>query len=130
MILDSTRVLLYAETGGATTYTGRLTIARGYANDLRDIGPVPKLAICEDLATGQVLVMHCDSVWNVLGVHFAASVDDAKANAERAYAGVGSRWTEYRTLSEDELAEVEEERQVLRQLARDYPLDGHNPDAA
>ena len=112
LILDSTRVLFYAEAGGAAAYTGRVTISTGYKDDLRELGPVSRLAICEDLATGKPLVMHCDSLWNVLGVHFAASVEAAKTTAERAYTGLSSKWIEYRQPTEAELAEVEGEREA------------------
>ena len=130
VILNSTRVLLYAETGGASAYTGRVTVSTGYRNDLREVGPVPRLAIAEDLGTGCVLIMHCDSEWNVLGVCRSSSIDAAKELCERGYVGVSSRWTEFRPLSIGETQKVEAERKVMQQLVRDYPLDGHDPFAA
>jgi hypothetical protein len=130
VILDSTRVLLYAESGGSAAYTGSVTISTGSNDDRRDLGPVERLAICEDLATARILVMHCDPLWNVSAAHFAPTIDAAKAIAERAYSGVSSRWTAYRQLTAAELAELHNQREVMRQLTRDYPLQGHDPDVA
>jgi hypothetical protein len=129
-ILDSARVVVYAETGGTSTYTGRVTISTGYGGDLRDIGPVPHIAICEDLGTGRMLVMHCDRGWHVLGVCRAATVEAAKELCERGYAGISSRWISFRELSPEESAEVESDRLTMQQMVRDHPLDGHDPFAA
>jgi hypothetical protein len=60
-LLDSARVVLYAETGGSASYTGRITVHA----DGRWLEPVPRLAICEDLVDGDIFIFHCDDSWNV-----------------------------------------------------------------
>jgi hypothetical protein len=67
--------------------------------------------------------MHCDDSWNVLAAGFSGSIADAQHTAERAYSGVSSKWVLYRALSPVELAQVEEERTHLRQLAKEIPND-------
>ena|SRR5258708_5811132 len=128
LFLNSARVLLYAHTGGAGTYTSRVTISSGQSGELRDVGPVPRIAICEDLASDRFLVMYCNNRWKVLAASLAPSIDVAKDRAERGYAGIV--FTEYRPLTKKELAEVKRQRRIMRELARKFPLDGHDPHAA
>src|SRR5262245_32668978 len=124
-LLDSARVLMYAETGGRDSYTGRITVHLGD----KSLGPVPRVAICEDLVEGRILIMRCDVSWNVLAASFSSSVDEAIASSEREYRGISSKWTRYRALTSSEAAEVGEKRRTLRKLAAKYPLDGRNPHA-
>jgi hypothetical protein len=108
---------MYAETGGRNTYTGRLTV---HANGAW-LEPVPRLAICENLVDGDILIFHCDESWKVLAAGGAKTVEDAKHTAERAYSGVSAKWVTYRTLTPDEAAELEAVRQELRVLAAQLP---------
>lgn len=55
-LLDGARVLMYAETGGRNTYTGTIAVQ---ANGIW-IEPVPRLAICEGLVDGDILMFYCD----------------------------------------------------------------------
>lgn len=130
VILDSTRVLFYAATGGADAYTGRITMHTGRTGDLVELAPVPRLAICEQLANGELLIMHCDESWAVLAVQGSPSIDAAKAISERAYSGITSKWKPYRALSAEELAEVAEERAILERLHKEYPIDDEGSHAA
>jgi len=119
-LLDSARVVAYAETGGRASYTGRITV---HANG-QWLEPVPKLAICEDLVDGDILIFHCDESWNVLAAGGAKSIEDARRTAEIAYAGISSRWVTYRSLTPSELQELETERQELQVLAKQLPPSG------
>ena len=116
-LLDSARVVMYVETGGAASYTGRITVHA----DGRWLEPVPRLAICEDLVDGDILIFHCDESWNVLAAGGAKSIEDAQRTAESAYSGITSKWVPYRTLTTSEVAELEAEREELRLLARQLP---------
>lgn len=116
-LLDSARVVMYAETGGAHAYTGRITVHAGG----RWLDPVPRLAICEDLVDGDILIFHCDDSWNVLAAGGAKSIEEAQRTAEAAYSGITSRWVAYRGLTANELAELEAEREELRVLAKQLP---------
>ncbi len=120
-LLDSARVVMYAETGGPTSYTGKITI---HANG-NWLDPVPRIAICEDLVDGDILIFHCDDAWNVLAAGGAKSISEAQRTAETAYSGISSNWVNYRPLARTEAAELETEREELRRLWRDLPrLDG------
>jgi hypothetical protein len=125
-LLDSARVVMYAITGGAASYTGRITV---HVGGDRLLDPVPRVAICEDLVGGQFLLMHCDDSWKVLAAGFSKSVADAQHIAERAYTGVSANWVPFRALSPAELAQVEEQRTHLRQLAKEIPNDSGGPHA-
>lgn len=124
-LLDSARVLMYAETGGRNSYTGRITVF--VSNALLD--PVPRLAICEELVENRVLLMHCDNSWKVLAAGFCRSIDAALESAERGYLGISSKWKQYRDLSSEEIGEIDEERQYLRNVAKEFPLNGNDPHA-
>jgi hypothetical protein len=128
VILDSTRVLFFAETGGAPAYTGKLTIFTG-RKKLRELAPVPRVVISEELASGDFYLMHCSSSWKVLAVTSAKSIAAAKELGERAYRGLAAKWNAYRELTPEEASEVEEERRVLRELSKEYPLEGNDPHA-
>ena len=94
-LLDSARVVMYAETGGRSAYTSRVAV---HANG-KWLDPVPRLAICEDLVDGDILIFHCDDAWNVLAAGSAKSVKEAQDTAEAAYSGISSKWVTYRPLS-------------------------------
>jgi hypothetical protein len=117
-LLDSARVLMYAETGGRDTYSGKITV---HANG-KWLEPVPRMAICEDLVDGDILLFHCDDSWNVLAAGGGKTLDDVKHTAERAYTGISARWVDYRPLTPTELAELEAERLELRVLAAQLPI--------
>lgn len=119
-LLDSARVTMYAETGGRDCYTGKITV---YAEG-RWLDPVPRLAICEDIVDGSILIFHCDDSWNVLAAGGAKSLEDAQRTAEREYSGISSKWVAYRSLTPDELAELETERQELKSLMAQLPPEG------
>ena len=61
--------------------------------DGKEIGRVPRLAICKDKDSGLFTLYYCGKDWNLLGV--AAdyqTVDAAKRRAERIYPGSSTRW--------------------------------------
>jgi hypothetical protein len=90
-VLNCARVLEYAEVYASVKYTGRITV---YV-DRKELGPVPRLAICENLnETSEVMLFYCDNDWNVLGAGGAAthSLAAVRENAEKAYAGISAKW--------------------------------------
>lgn len=109
-ILDSSQVLLYAVMDDSVKYTGRAYVIV----DGKTIDPVPRLAICRNLHDDDILLFHCDNVWTVLGAGAHGTVENAKASAETAYDGVGGRWQNFRTLTREEMAAVDETRQFVR----------------
>jgi hypothetical protein len=61
--------------------------------DGREIGRVPRLAICKDKDSGLFTLYYCDEDWNLLGVATNyQTVDTAKSRAERIYPGSSTRW--------------------------------------
>jgi len=88
-VLDSARVLAYAVLDQTVSYTGRISVYVGG----KLLPPVPRLAICENLAReGDFLLCYCTETWEVLGVGGYESFELAKQRAEIAYTGVSDKW--------------------------------------
>lgn len=109
-IIDSAQVLLYALVDDSVKYTGRAYVV---VED-KIIDPVPRLAICRNLYDDDILLLHCDDEWNVLGAGGYGTVEKARARAETAYKGIDGKWCNFRTLTPLEIAEVEETRRFVR----------------
>jgi len=90
-VLDCARVLAYAITDASVNYIERQTLYVGG----KLLGRVPRLAICQNIGEDEMLVFHCDNNWNVLGAAGGhRSAENAKAQVERAYAGIASKWVD------------------------------------
>ena len=98
-LLDSAKVLEYAVVDDSVTFTGKLHLF----HDGERVGPVPCLAICRDPNFDELLLLHCDSSWNVLagqiwnspGASPVTTVDEVKRRAEIYYSGIGRKWQTY-----------------------------------
>jgi hypothetical protein len=90
LILHTSRVLWHATLRKPATYSGHSYL---FVNG-EEVGPVPRLAICENLARREagVLVMHCGPRWSVLGVSGYESVLVARTRISRIYPGVEKLW--------------------------------------
>src|SRR5260370_6131018 len=55
--------------------------------DVKEIGRVPRLAICQDRDSPQFMLYYCDSDWRPIGIASYDSVDAAMGRAERIYPG-------------------------------------------
>jgi len=63
-VLGDALVLAYAVLEASVTYTGKRPLFVGTpAEGIKELGPVPCLAITEDLETGKILLLHCDQGW-------------------------------------------------------------------
>jgi hypothetical protein len=109
-ILDSAQVILFAILDASVRYTGRSYVMVGGVV----VDPAPRLAICRNLHDDDILLFLCDDDWNVLGAGGYGTVEKARERAESAYSGVGQKWQEFRALTSEELAEVEETRKFFR----------------
>jgi ClpX C4-type zinc finger len=91
-VLHMARVLAFAVLDESVRWTGR---QRVYV-DGKELGPVPRLALCQNVSGGtkDFLVFYCDDDWEVLGITGGRTLDSAKASAERAYSGVTAKWVE------------------------------------
>jgi ClpX C4-type zinc finger protein len=118
-VLDSARVLEYAELDSSVGFSGRILL---YV-DGKELGPAPCLAICQNLREAEILLFHCDLDWTVLGTGGYATVADAKSRAERIYPGVSACWVEAH-VSEQEAT------QYLDELSHDQRCSfcGKRPD--
>lgn len=104
-VIDSARVLWYAFVDDIPYRRSGSLIVDGNL-----LEKVPRLAIAANL--GQdigPLLFHCDEEWNCLGTSGAATVDEVKADAERNYPGVGTRWVETNVTTEEALAYYDSE---------------------
>jgi hypothetical protein len=90
--LNDTILLCYAVLDEHVGYT----VGHGlFFVDGKEIGRIPRLAICKDKDSGLFTLYYCDEDWNPLGV--AAdyqTVGAAKMRAERIYPGSSTRWTD------------------------------------
>ena len=119
VVLDGTRVVEYASVGSVLHPTGRISAAVGGVPV--DLSSVRAVALTEALADDGFFVIHCDENWSTLAAGHYPRLEDARASAESAYAGIASSWTKFRELSAQESEEVETTRKFLRELAAQFP---------
>jgi hypothetical protein len=82
-------------------FTGALKL---FAGEER-IGRVPKLAIVKKTRSKDLMVLHCDEDWNVLGIQVwnapggnrVRTIDEAKRMVEKYYTCSISKWVTTRT---------------------------------
>jgi hypothetical protein len=96
-VLDCAWVLEYAEVDESVRYTGKSTLYVGG----KELGAVPRLALCQNLDEAEVMIFHCDREWNVLGTGSAPSLSAARESAERAYSGISAKWIKSRYSREE-----------------------------
>jgi hypothetical protein len=89
-VLDCARVLHYVRIDKSIGYAGRTLLFVG-TKELKELGRMPCLAICEDRKTG-VLLFHCNHNWKVLGCSGHESVVAAKKKAEWIYPDISVHW--------------------------------------
>ena len=95
-VLDGIRILQFAIVGPPVQFTGRLRLNVGG----QWLGAVPRLAVGRDLATNELVLLHCDAHWTALGVQAwndssdvsAQSAEDVMKRAEGYYAGLMPHW--------------------------------------
>lgn len=88
-VVDGIRVLSYSAIKPPVTYSGHSFLFVGG----REVGPVPRLIIGEDLRSGDIVILHCDKRWNVVGIAGGyGSATQAKERSERIYPGIKNTW--------------------------------------
>lgn len=60
-------------------------------HDGKEVGPVPRLALGRDL-NNDILLLHCDARWRVLGLSVYPNIRAAKKRADRFYPGISRLW--------------------------------------
>jgi hypothetical protein len=89
-VIDCSRLLCYAIVNHNVQFSGRTLLFV----DGKELGQVPCLAICEEKRPSGVLLFHCDREWTTLGCSAHPSTAEAKAKAERIYAGISALWVD------------------------------------
>jgi predicted RNA-binding Zn-ribbon protein involved in translation (DUF1610 family) len=107
--LDNARVIFYAILDASVTYSGRTLLFV----DGKELGRVPRLAICQDRRLPGVMLFHCDDEWTVLGCSGHDSVESAKRKAKAIYLNIEDRWVD------GDVTEADAER-YLDELLQDY----------
>jgi hypothetical protein len=108
-VLASARVLEYAVIDDSVGYSGKSWV---FVGD-RELGRVPRLAVCEALDTGEILLLYCDADWGVVAAARYDSPKRAKARAERTYPGVSRRWVDAAVSREEAAAAAKQEASTL-----------------
>jgi hypothetical protein len=87
LMLDGARPIAYAIVDPTVIHVAAVSpIVNG-----KKLQSVSALAICQqELAT--ILLMYCDSLWNVVAVVQCPTLTEAKARAEREYRGLSDKW--------------------------------------
>lgn len=92
LTLADARVVEYAHSDHGVSYSGHSSLFV----DGVELGAVPRLALCQTAKDDEVLLLHCDREWNVLGVAAYKSVMEAKTKAEHIYPGISALWIKTR----------------------------------
>jgi ClpX C4-type zinc finger protein len=94
----SERVLQYAVLDESVGFNSghRLMFVDG-----KELGKVPRLAICAEKKTSKFLIYYCDGYWRSIGVSGHDSVVAAKRRAELIYPGSSAKWVEAHFTEED-----------------------------
>ena len=111
MILDGARVLEFAPFDEPLRRAGASAVIGGVAVD-----NTAGLVLVEDLAKGGLFLLACNPEWETLAAAGVADAKGAKAQAETSFPGATRLWREYRSLTDEERAEVESTRRFLREL--------------
>jgi len=105
-VLLCARVVEYAVLTSSVRYSGHSFLFFGD----KEVGPVPRLAICQKLDETTFTLFHCDDEWEVLGIAANdASIAEAKARAERIYPGVSECWVDPQVTEADAASYIEQE---------------------
>ena len=94
--LEGFQIIAVADIDESVEFTGKLRL---FAGEER-IGRVPRLALGQKPASPDIVILHCDSDWNVLAVQVwnvpggkrMQSVEEAKQIVESFYRGSTERW--------------------------------------
>jgi|SRR5687768_10065116 len=118
-LLDAARVLEYAPLDDAVrSAPGAHAVVGGVAVDT---STVAGMAITEGLAQGEIFLLHCNENWETLAAGPVADAASARASAELAFPGSARLWRAYRSLTAEELAEIDSTSAFLRELLAQDP---------
>ena len=104
LAIACTRPISWARTELPVKFTGRQCLIV----DGERLGQVPLLVIAQADDDGDILLLHCDEEWRVLGIGGFASIELAKQKAELYYEGISSYWRETGYTKEQTAAYLDE----------------------
>lgn len=121
IVLNCARVISYALVDDSVTYVER----GNFFVDGKLLGAVPKLAICQNLDEEDIMILHCDNEWNVLGAAGGnRTVEEAKESVEKSYGGLKKKWVDTGTTKEEAFQYLEEEFEDEKcSFCGKWPLD-------
>jgi hypothetical protein len=85
-VLGRCVVRRYASTAGLPFAGSNLFV------DGTEVGRVPRLAIGRQLQAAEILLLHCDDDWDIVGTSAHATIAEAETRAFRIYPGIEDRW--------------------------------------
>ena len=92
-VIDSAKLVAFAENDEDVTYTGKLSLHVGGPSNWRTVGELPGLVIVNPYNNPRdFLLGFCDESWAISGVIPFESIEAAKARAEHYYSGIGEKW--------------------------------------
>lgn len=103
-IIACARVICFAFVDEDVHFTGRCEMLV----DGKALGPVKRLAICTNPIGNALILLYCDEDWNCLAAEGHATVEKAKASAERAYSGIAGKWRDSTTNAADTVVNLAE----------------------
>jgi len=116
-LLDGARVLSYARVvreGSSPRHAS--AVAGGTPVDL---DTVTRVVIVQSLADDVIYLLLCNDRWETFAAEPHADPASARAWCDALFRGVPLAWSEYRALTDEELAEIGTTRQFLREVTGD-----------
>ena len=120
-LLDGARVLAFARvTRDASSPRHASAVAGGTPVDL---DTVTRVVIAQSLADDAVYLQLCNDRWETFAAEAHADADHARRWCESLFRGVALEWSDFRALTDEELAEIASTTAFLRELVSDPDLN-------
>ncbi len=114
-VIDSCKVLFYADTTSDVEFTDRINLHVGSLDgEFNRVREQPYLIIAQPYSNeNEYLLMFCSSSWETVGVINFASLNEAKLKAEKGYKGISEKWR----------SSPFSEKEILNYLRDEYEVD-------
>ena len=120
-LLDGARVLAFARVKrGAASPQHASAVAGGTPVDLET---VTRVVIAQSLADDLVYLLLCNDRWETFAAESHADADHARRWCDTLFRGIELEWSDYRALTDGELAEIASTRAFLRELVSDPDIN-------
>jgi hypothetical protein len=88
-----------------------------------DLDTVTRVVIAQSLADDLVYLLLCNDRWENFAAETHADAEHARRWCDTIFRDVALEWSDYRALSDEELAEVATTRAFLRELVSDPDIN-------